>query len=186
MKNRESLCSRHGNLWPGRHLEEWGRTKDGKTYLYRHLLSPLSIEGLWTLCAAVQTAAPGRWNEDDNSNCYIITYYPLFIYYTLCAKYQQGTTAEVVANSRGSPFVGKEFGSQFDLRDRESRYSNALKTLQTLPSLGCLLSVETAMEGGLARILRAQCCVSLDKALSLSEPQISHLSNGQRIPALPP
>lgn len=38
--------------------------------------------------------------------------------------------------------------------------------------------------GGLTPIPKAGCCVSLDKVLSLSKPQISHLCNGHRVPAL--
>lgn len=50
-------------------------------------LSPLSIEGLWVLWAAVQTVESGSYDDDAGTYLCILR---LFIYYTLCAKYQDG------------------------------------------------------------------------------------------------
>ena len=131
MKNRESLCNYHGNFCPGRHLEEWGGTKDCKTYSHWYFLYSLSTEGFWVLCAAAQTIEHGSNDDNDTkSNCCLFTTYVFItllfiIVYLLYTLWQTpGCPSCRLLLILMTPYVEKEFGSHFDLRDKAGSWGH--------------------------------------------------------------
>ena len=152
MKNRRSRCSRHGNLWLWRHLEEWGRTMDWGTDLSRYFypLSPLGGGGLWNLCAAEGTADPGNQNDnDDKGSCYLlIDLLPaVCLLPTWLQSTRMGPSNKLLLILRTPSQWGRNLDPSVTSEMEKSR---ALNSLKTLSCLGRPFPVQVAVGGGLA------------------------------------